>query len=613
MAPSGCSDTGLHGESGAVPLGASSRRAVVHLPTALMRLYVFCVLAAHIVLLVTGVYANFATVDEPGHLSAGLTYWRTGTFSEYRVNPPLFKLLAAAPVYILHPTRTRDDLYAGDGLEMLRLARLTGVFWCVTGGLLVARWAAQLHGPWAGALGLTLWCFDPNVLGHAGLMTPDVPSAVVTLAASYSFWRYLRWPGWGRAAAAGLLLGAAELTKFTLVILYPIWLALWLVHRYRSPDRPRLRTEVSRLALVFGASLVVINAGYLFTGTFRPLSSYRFISHPLAGLGAGHESGQSQPTDSQPVGWPMQWLRSVPVPLPSDYLLGIDEQRAGIQARRENYLCGEWSRDGWWYYYLIGVGVKAPIPLWLLTLWAVGLLVTRRSDGNWPDALVLLLPAACVFLLVSSQTGINRHVRYLFPLLPLVLVFAAQVGRQLRHGTVGTKVAVVGLVLWLVVGTLRVHPHNLSFFNEASGGPKSGHDFLVDSNIDWGQDALALRRWLDENRTDEDGRLGLAYFGALDPRSIGIDYDLPPPGPGSTPRANNRSPREGFGLRPGLYAVSVNFLKGLSFEAPDGRGGRTHVGPFDYLYFLDLEPVASAGYSIYIYRVTEADVRRIRR
>jgi hypothetical protein len=48
--------------------------------------------------LLDGARQTSVTVDEFAHLPAGLAYWSTGTFSVYRHNPPLLRLLAAAPV-----------------------------------------------------------------------------------------------------------------------------------------------------------------------------------------------------------------------------------------------------------------------------------------------------------------------------------------------------------------------------------------------------------------------------------------------------------------------------------------------------------------------------------
>ena len=44
---------------------------------------------------------------------------------------------------------------------------------------------------------------------------------------------------------------------------------------------------------------------------------------------------------------------------------------------------------------------------------------------------------------------------------------------------------------------MSIYPHYLAHFNEAVGGPRNGYRYLVDSNLDWGQDddlALAVAR-----------------------------------------------------------------------------------------------------------------------
>ena len=50
----------------------------------------------------------------------------------------------------------------------------------------------------------------------------------MAVGATYVFWRYLRNPTWRWAVLAGLMLGLAELTKFSLVLLYAYWPFLWL-------------------------------------------------------------------------------------------------------------------------------------------------------------------------------------------------------------------------------------------------------------------------------------------------------------------------------------------------------------------------------------------------
>ena len=63
--------------------------------------------------------------------------------------------------------------------------------------------------------------FDAKVLGHSGLVTTDIPAAAGFLAASYYALRFVARPTWGRAVAAGGVLGLAVSCKFTCVLLAP--------------------------------------------------------------------------------------------------------------------------------------------------------------------------------------------------------------------------------------------------------------------------------------------------------------------------------------------------------------------------------------------------------
>jgi hypothetical protein len=145
------------------------------------------------------------------------------------------------------------------------------------------------------------------------------------------------------------------------------------------------------------------------------------------------------------------------------------------------------------------------------------------------DELFVWLAVAAVLALASSQTGFNHHVRYVLPVLPFAFLGAGRVACFLsrQHWKAGLLVA--ALLAWSIGSTLAIHPHYLSYFNEAAGGPDNGHAHLIDSNIDWGQDILYLKAWLEQH--PEARPLGLAHFNPVSPRVAGIDFTFPPPGP----------------------------------------------------------------------------------
>jgi hypothetical protein len=118
---------------------------------------------------------------------------------------------------------------------------------------------------------------------------------------------------------------------------------------------------------------------------------------------------------------------------------------------------------------------------------------------------------------------------------------------------------VLGLLLTAYAGSfVLATPGYLSYFNIFAGGASGGARFLLDSNIDWGQDLPRLKRWMTDRAIE---RVHLAYFGTADPRAYGINYqkvvmvhDFRPRWPSSRPRSGDH------------VAVSLNLLYGLYLD-----------------------------------------------
>jgi hypothetical protein len=343
-------------------------------------------------------------------------------------------------------------------------------------------------------------------------------------------------------------------------------------------------------------TVYTINCGYLFEGTCLPLEGERFHSKMFTGCGT-----YGMPVEANRFGG--TWLERVPVPLPANMLSGIDKQRFDFERGLPSYLRGEWSGCGWWYYYLYALAIKMPLGTWWLVGLAVGVTIIGRGfTASWRDEMVVLVPFAVILSFVSSQAGFSVHSRYVIPALPFLFVWTSKVARVFHASLVTKKrrltvAAVVVLALtWSIGSSLAIYPHSVAYFNELVGGPRHGAEHLLDSNIDWGQDLFYLRRWLDRH---SDVRLdGLAYHGVYPVTTAGIpETPHPANGPEWEHRSSDRVDDQ-LGPRPGWYALSVNYLHDCSRQ---------------YQYFLHFEPVAMAGYSIYIYHISVEDANRVRR
>src|SRR6266446_5773299 len=200
--------------------------------------WVVLLLAIHAGLLGYGAVVHSPAIDEVGHFPAGLGIWHQGRFDLYCVNPPLVRAVATLPVYLAadldipwtdradHPSH-RPEFIIGRKLIELNVpdgwftaARWACIPFSLLAGLVIYRWAGDLYGALAGLLALTLWCFDPMVLGNAQMITPDTGAAAFGALAGWRFWRWLKEPTWADAFFAGVVLGLAELCKTSWIILF---------------------------------------------------------------------------------------------------------------------------------------------------------------------------------------------------------------------------------------------------------------------------------------------------------------------------------------------------------------------------------------------------------
>lgn len=544
------------------------------------------ILAVHAGLLAYLAARHSPTIHEMAHLPAGICHWQFGMFELYRVNPPLPRMMAALPVlfceaktdwqnYQLDPL-SRETIPMGvrfakaNGAQTIFLfmvARCACIPFCVLGGWVCYRWAGELWGARSGFVALCLWCFNPMILGHGAVVMPDVPAAAAGVFAAWRFWKWLRNASWRNAVLAGVALGLAELCKTTLLLFLILWPAAWLAWASGTRIYSKRPREALQLLAVLALAAYLINLGYALNGTGQCLGDYRFQSQLLSG----------QPTsDPHKIGnrFVGTGLGHLPVPLPRDYVQGIDCQRNDFEMGGRSYFHGRWKLHGWWYYYLVGVAIKTPLSTLLAIAFVVAVTIAELRgvrakvgaahpnashasaihaglpgpSSGCADEVFLLAPVLGILALVSSQTGFSAHVRYAIPALPYLFIWCGklcaeygsvpganakrQLDRLLPLGILlpGARITFIWLCL---VGTalesLAVYPHSISFFNALIGGATYGHKWLLDSNGPWGQDLLFLKEWLDCH--PEAKPLHLAATGWLDPHALGIDYAVPPVGP----------------------------------------------------------------------------------
>lgn len=540
-------------------------------------------------------------LDEVGHLPAGCRFWIHGSASLYEVNPPLVKAVAAIPVVFSKPCYDWSALRTSPGARsewavgrdfvkangyrsfwLFALARFALLpFWLV-GLLATYRFARDCYGRASARFAAILWAWSPNMLAWSATICPDAAAASLGVLTTWVLWKWFRRPDWGRTIVAAIVLGLLQLSKTTWLIMYIVIPLVFFGH-FRNRTKPTIK-----LAFILLTSVFVLNAGYSFHGTFKPLGGYKFFSKALAGP---NEQGHLRMRTPSQAGnrFTGTLLANMPVPLPESYLEGIDLQKYDFEEGKWSYLRGEHKYGGWWYWYVYAAMVKLPVGLLgvfvLLLVSRLGCFGGARVE-TLSFALLLGIPAA-ILLLVSSQTGFSRYFRYILPCLPLLFVYASGLVSADYLGPRFIKHSAWVFLVCFALSSASVLPHSLSFFNCLAGGPRNGGSHLIDANIDWGQDVLALSRWVSEHPRNQPLYTSLHTF--VDLPIAGIDSSPVPVDP------RRIGPGVANQLRAGWYAVSVHRL--------NDRLRR-------YEYLFDFPVAHRCGYSIYIIQITEADAQR---
>lgn len=548
---------------------------------------VIALLVAHYVLAYTATLGASTTFDEPLHMVAGVAYW---TLDDYRLQPEngnLPQRWCAIPLLFMNlnfPSLDqnvwreseailmgRQYLYAcgNDPQAMLAASRAMATIWSTALCLAVFLWSRSIFGSSGGLVSLALAAFWPALVAHGPLATSDACGALFFTLGAWSLWELFHRITPGTLAAAFFSLGIAPIAKHSSVMLAPlaiVYLAViaafgrpLVVHL--GPWNTFVRGRWGRTGLAL-ASLLVPLAGALFF--IWASCGFRY---DVAGPGCGPQEFRRYVTlescneHAGGIGRICDLLAAWRL-LPEGWLYGMSYVGATVRVRNA-FAIGRYSIDGWWWYFPLCFAIKNTLPSICLSLAGVGIACRGalrgllRREPLAPNAYASMAPLG--ILLVLWPTFLASHLnigeRHLLPSYPAVMVLA------------GSLAATSSLLIFrTVLVLLAIHagdvatrwPLSLAYFNQIVPRGRE-YQWLVDSNLDWGQDLLRLRNWLEENRCPSEP-LYLCYFGS----SLAS---------GVLPSAEDMGFAPGAGMaqrfRPGLYCVSATLLQAV-YQQPLG-------------------------------------------
>jgi hypothetical protein len=446
------------------------------------------------------------TWDEGFEIVGGYQYLTTGEYRASLENPPLERILEALPLLFLHPdlkgvalganNTGEADVNAGVAFlyknripadKILFAARLPTI--AVTVGLLVvlAAWCRRKFGAVAGVVAAFLFALDPTIIAHGRYVKNDMLVAAMAFVAVIA-WDWFLESGQGSALiASGVALGLALGSKYSAVFLLPVFLILYLLKERRDFKWTRCLKSFAVVAVLAAAVILILYAPY--DGALLP--------HARSAPGVPLRDAIDQSTL---VGRRIAWIGSRLGWRSHPYLIGLATFASHGGGTHPTYIWGHRGTTGWWYYFPFAFAIKTPVAILL------GLLLILPFAATQP----LLVIPILLYGALSMAGHVDIGLRHLLPVYPFLYALLAAGLTQWRWKF--RTPLIIAIVALTAIESLAVYPYYTAFFNLLVGGPKNGPKYLVDSNIDWGQD---LRRLGEYAAAHGSPQVCVMYFGTV--------------------------------------------------------------------------------------------------
>jgi len=190
----------------------------------------------------------------------------------------------------------------------------------------------------------------------------------------------------------------------------------------------------------------------------------------------------------KPYGW------GFPVPAPSLFE-GISFALYHNGKGHAAYFMGEIRNTGWWYFFPVLLLIKTPIAWLVLTL--IGLVVSLGRRAQLAYWMPIAFAAGVLIPSITSHVNIGlRHILPIYSGLAIIAGIGLHRLLELQPSRVWAATLAALLPLWAIGSGLLQHPNYLAYFNEFVG--EHPERIVVDSDLDWGQDTIRLKRRLQQ-------------------------------------------------------------------------------------------------------------------
>lgn len=430
-------------------------------------LIVFFIIISSVVLFLKDLKLVSATYDED------FSYVRNSVYlirnfkwdQEYiTLHPPLMYYLHGWPLLFLKNLDYHDTLF---------LSRLGVLPIFITFIIFLFFLTKKLYGELAAYFAVLFYSFSTEILAHARLVTADYTQATFIFIALATFYYFLKKPEPKQILLAGVFLGFAFISKYSALLLIPLYLIISVVVFRTKNFVPMLL----KLMIIFIIGIIIIHSSYLLKESIKIPSAYK--TSIIAKF----------------------YANSITKPLlfifPNSYLAGLDYQLSTSKGIWWGYFAGKQYLHGLWYFYPVAFLLKTPIPLLLILFLAIFKLLKEKIINEFEKT--ILISITFFFIYFSFFNKLIIGLRYLLMIYPLIFLFSARLLDINRYPLKFHKpyyVLLAVLIILYIFQTVKISPHYLAFTSELIGGPKNAYKYFADSNLDWNQNTELFANYL---------------------------------------------------------------------------------------------------------------------
>jgi hypothetical protein len=519
------------------------------------RLLLLAFLLVHIVIASIHISRQDVIIDEPDYYTYAAR-WLHGnverTDKMYDSKTPVVAVVLVPRIIkqILQPGYKATDFGRADVMN----GRYLMVIFTIIIAIYLFTWIRKLFGPKSWIFPVLFFLFDPLVLSYSMITTSDMASGACLLATFYHLQRFYITRGRTDFVLFSLWVAISLVCKASLLFLFPCLLLLYIILLAAKKIRINAKKLVGYGLMLSVVVLLVINLAYFGKDSFQSLERMKLVSHSFKNLA------------ETPV------LKNIPVPLPRNYVQALDllqyHQEIGAGKRESSYpgvfLNGEVRRSsGFWYYYLYVGFYKIPVAiLFLLFAAALTFVISFKRKTFFAKHTWYAWPAVFFFVILSCFNPFQIGIRHLLLIYPLLFVGIAALLEQWRSRYRYTGYIAGGLFAFMIISAANYFPDLIPYTNEFLVDKKNVFRKIKDASIDYGQNVTHVQEYIAQ------------HPGTLKPTSI---------------------------PKPGRYIVT---MADLIEELPSS-------GLVKYTWLLDFEPVAHYRYSMFIFDISEKDIRQL--